>query len=114
MQMTQSVRWLFWALLVGYALAAVAAVRFKDWGIGRYVPLISVLVVVVPSVLCLIPFFRRPLQDFGIIGLMAGLIFMGVTLRLAWSGRRLAERVLRVSSAAILAYFSYFILRGIP
>ncbi len=114
MQMTQPERWLFWAVLIGYAIAAVGVVRFRDWGIGRYVPLISVLVIVMPSLLCLIPFLRRHIQDFGAVGLMAGLIFMAVTLRLAWSGRRFSERVLRVSSTVILAYFSFAILRGVP
>ena len=112
MQASDAYRWFFDGVWLTYAIACVAALRLKDWKVGRYVPLASALVVwPLPYVFSLFG-FGHFVERFAPIGLLGGPVLMFVTLILAWSGRRFTERVLRVTSSVILAWIVYFLFRG--
>lgn len=104
---------IFQSILIIYGVAAVAAARFKDWGLCRVVPLVSVLVTIIPSVAWRLPYVGPVVQRFGILGPVISLFLMVVVLNLARNGLRLTERVLRITIVVILFWFGFFMFRPI-
>ena len=105
--------WVMRVVGVVYAVAAIVALRLKNWGAGRYVPTASVLVIVLPGLLHFVPGLRSIGWALYIVALIACPILVLLTLCLSWAGRRLTERTLQVTSSVILLCGCYFILRGV-
>jgi hypothetical protein len=104
--------WLFWAVLLSYVVASVAALSLKEWRIGRYVPVVSVLT---PILCYLVPASNGLVRDTRTVGgLFASYVLLLAVAALAWKGRRLTERVLRVTSVVLLIYFILSVSQGIP
>ena len=104
--------WLFWAVLLSYVVASVAALSLRDWRIGRYVPLVSVLA---PILCYLVPASNGLVRDTRMIGgLFASQVLLLSVAALAWKGRRLTERVLRVTSIVLFIYFILSVSQPVP
>src|SRR5664280_739565 len=88
--------WLFWIVLLSYAVASVAALWLEHWRLVRCVPIVSVLAALVAY---FVPASNGLERDTRFLkGVMVSLVLMCITLIWAWSGRRFTERVLRVTS----------------
>ena len=104
--------WLFWLVLLCYVVASVAALALKEWRIGRYVPVVSVLA---PIVCYLVPASNGLVRDNRMVGgLFVSQVLFLVVAVLAWKGRRLTERVLRVTSIVLFIYFILAVTRPTP
>jgi|ERR1017187_2662117 hypothetical protein len=100
---TNPALWLFWLVLWGYVVASVAALALKEWRIGRYVPVVSVLA---PILCYFVPASNGLVRDTRLIGgLLVSLVLLPVVAALAWKGRRLTEHVLRVTSIVLFIHF---------
>ena len=109
---TNPALWLFWLVLLCYVVASVAALALKGWRIGRYVPVVSVLA---PIVCYLVPASNGLVRENRMVGgLFVSQVLFLVVAVLAWKGRRLTERVLRVTSIVLFIYFILAVTRPTP
>ena len=103
----------FLTLCAIYALASLYAALFlKDLGNRRFVPLASILVPFIPWAL---HFLTHGIIyiSISLICILFTIALVADTLRVSWSGRHLALRILRIISGAFVGYFIAMLFQGI-
>lgn len=98
-----------------YVVASVyAAFTLQDLRYRRFVPLASILILFVPWLFHFLPRWM-PYIYIEIFCLPLSAALVCDTLRVFWSGRRLVERILRMTSFVFIVYFICAVLfQGIP
>jgi len=106
--------YLFFGICLAYVLAAIAgAWRLKHLGYQRFLPLGPIVLAILPWVFS---WLRLPDIARVMLSVLVPLLFIGLvyaTLRITWSEKEPAARVLRVTTATMIGYTISILLGGV-